>query len=84
KKSRFAVLKGGHLPKKEPASELVIDEAGIHELRGERLAGSRRGTGCNFASALLAALVLGKNPLDSVRFAKAYVRTKLFTPPPIS
>lgn len=81
KKSRLVVLKGGHLPKKDPASDLVIDEAGIHELRGERLADSRRGTGCAFASALSAALVSGRSPLDAVRFAKAYVRRHLFKHP---
>ncbi|HKX13313.1 MAG TPA: hydroxymethylpyrimidine/phosphomethylpyrimidine kinase [bacterium] len=82
KKPGFVVLKGGHLPKTEPASDLAIDEAGIHELRGARFAASKRGTGCTFASALLAALVSGRTRLDSVRFAKAYVRGRLFTSNP--
>ncbi len=81
RKSHFVVLKGGHLPKNEGASDLLVDNSGIHELRGIRLATSKRGTGCTFGSVLLAALVSGITPLDAVGFAKTYVRTRLFTTP---
>lgn len=78
KKSRFVVLKGGHLKDKHQAIDLLAEASGIHELKGKRFKVGKRGSGCTFASALLAALVLGKTPLAAVGFAKSYVKDALF------
>ncbi len=73
--ARAALVKGGHLAGE--AVDLLCDQAGLLELRGQRLSGTARGTGCRLASALAARLALGDDLPDAARFAKALVRDYL-------
>ncbi len=79
KNRRLVVLKGGHSGDQKYATDLVYRLQGCTELRRGRRPGSRRGTGCTFASALLSALCVEKDGIEAVRFAKDYVLKKLFS-----
>jgi hydroxymethylpyrimidine/phosphomethylpyrimidine kinase len=68
---RAVIAKGGHLPG-EPA-DLVVEEGGVARLSGVRRPGTRRGTGCRFASALATALAGGAPLVEAARTAKVYV-----------
>jgi hydroxymethylpyrimidine/phosphomethylpyrimidine kinase len=68
---RAVIAKGGHLPG-EPA-DLVVEAGGVTRLSGVRRPGTRRGTGCRFASALATALARGAPLVGAARTAKAYV-----------
>lgn len=68
---RAVIAKGGHLVG-EPV-DLVVSAGGVTRLAGVRRPGTRRGTGCRFASSLATALARGL-PLDeAARTAKAHV-----------
>jgi hydroxymethylpyrimidine/phosphomethylpyrimidine kinase len=69
------VLKGGHA--KGAADDLVFDGSIRTWLAGKRIAASRRGTGCRFASALAARLAMGDDLVQAAREAKALVRRYL-------
>jgi hydroxymethylpyrimidine/phosphomethylpyrimidine kinase len=69
------VLKGGHAPGN--ADDLVVDGREVAWLAGKRVAGSRRGTGCRFASALAVRLTLGDDVVEAARGAKWAVRRYL-------
>ncbi len=73
--ARAVIAKGGHLPG-EPA-DLVVTAGGVTRLPGVRRAGTRRGTGCRFASALATALARGASLEEAARTAKDYVATYL-------
>jgi hydroxymethylpyrimidine/phosphomethylpyrimidine kinase len=70
--ARAAIVKGGHSTGAE-AVEVVLHEGALSRLRGPRLPGTARGTGCRFASALAAGLALGEELLPAARSAKALV-----------
>jgi hydroxymethylpyrimidine/phosphomethylpyrimidine kinase len=72
---RAVIAKGGHLPG-EPA-DLVVTAAGLARLPGVRRPGTRRGTGCRFASALATALARGASLADAARAAKELVAAYL-------
>ncbi len=78
KPGRVVVLKGGHAADPKTAIDWVRTEKQSLALRAPRRPGSRRGSGCTFASALLAALALGRNPIAAARFAKRHVLKNLF------
>jgi hydroxymethylpyrimidine/phosphomethylpyrimidine kinase len=70
------VVTGGH---RNPPDDLLLTAEGAeHWLPGEHIETSAtHGTGCTFSSALLANLILGRSPLESVRAAKQFVRTAM-------
>lgn len=70
-----ALVKGGHL-EGEPVDVLVTGENSI-VLRGERLPGSMRGTGCTLAAALACELARGTDLATAAKAARAYVRAKI-------
>lgn len=78
KPGRFVVLKGGHAADPRASTDWVGTAARTQALRARRRPGSRRGSGCTFAAALLAGLALGRNPIAAARFAKRHVLKKLF------
>lgn len=75
---RFLVLKGGHANDAKASIDLVRHSGGLTRLRAPRRPGSRRGSGCTFAAALLAGLCQGKDPVAAARFAKREVLRRLF------
>lgn len=66
------VVTGGHLV---PPDDYLLTAAGEeHWMPGEHVATSAtHGTGCAFSSALLCALIAGKQPVEAVSAAKSYV-----------
>jgi hydroxymethylpyrimidine/phosphomethylpyrimidine kinase len=72
------VVKGGH-PVSDAAHEavdVVVMGGELVELRAPRLdTPNNHGSGCTFASAIVAALALGRTPFDAVRLAKDFVHT---------
>lgn len=80
--ARAAVLKGGHL--EGEAIDVVVSRRGdgieVLRLGGARLAGTKRGTGCRFASALACGLLLGRSVAEAARGAKEHVRSYLKLP----
>lgn len=75
-----AVLKGGH--RRGPPADVVCPGAELTVLSGSRLrsAGTPRGTGCRFASALAVGLGEGRALVEAAQGAKVYVRDYLRTP----
>jgi hydroxymethylpyrimidine kinase/phosphomethylpyrimidine kinase len=70
-----ALVTGGHLA--GDPTEVLVDGAGEIALRGTRVPGSMRGTGCVLAAALAAELALGTGLRDAVDAARAFVRKKI-------
>jgi len=70
-----ALIKGGHLPG-EPVDVLVTEKE-VETFEAPRIPVRRRGTGCMLAIALACELALGRDLLDAVRGARAYVRANL-------
>ena len=71
---RFVVVKGGHLPG-DPI-DLVFDAAAgsFTEFRAERIeTRNTHGTGCSFSAAITALLARGKEPLEAIGEAKAWL-----------
>lgn len=69
------VITGGDL---EKPTDLFFDGRQAVALGGDRIrTGNTHGTGCTFSAALAANLALGKQPLDAVVQAKAYVTAAL-------
>ena len=77
-RGHFLLLKGGHARNTKQAIDLVRHAGGLVRLPSARRPGSRRGSGCTFASALLAGLCLGKDPVAAARLAKREVLKRLF------
>ncbi|HWV39894.1 MAG TPA: hydroxymethylpyrimidine/phosphomethylpyrimidine kinase [Vulgatibacter sp.] len=69
--ARAVIAKGGHLAA-EP-TDWVVGAEGALRLPGERLAGSRRGTGCRLASFVAARLALGDPLPAAASAAKSFV-----------
>lgn len=78
KTGRIVALKGGHGKNQDFSVDWIAHAQGCLPLRARRRHGSRRGSGCTFASALLVGLLKGKSPLESARFAKKHVLKSLF------
>ncbi len=66
------VLKGGHFG--GAPDDLVVEGRAITWLTGKRLATSRPGTGCRFASVIATRLALGDDVVRATRAAKRHVR----------
>jgi hydroxymethylpyrimidine/phosphomethylpyrimidine kinase len=74
------VATGGDNP--EPTDLLRLPSGQTHLLHGEHIASNAtHGTGCAFSSALLAALVAGKSPVEAVTAAKHYVTEAIRSAP---
>ena len=73
------VIKGGHLPDKENAIDLLYDGKKFIEFYTPRIESKNtHGTGCTFASAIAAGLAKGENIKRAVHIAKAYLTTAIF------
>lgn len=68
------VIKGGHLPDKEYAIDLLYDGKKFTEYYTPRInSKNTHGTGCTFASAIAAELAKGHGIKKAVHVAKAYI-----------
>jgi len=69
--ARAAIVTGGHLDK---PSDVLFDGSELETFVGDRMKpDNTHGTGCTFASALAANLVLGRQLSDAIVLAKAFV-----------
>ena len=69
--ARAVIVKGGHM---ERAVDVVFDGSEMVQLGGEKVkTENTHGTGCTFASALLAQLAAGRGLIEAATLAKAYV-----------
>jgi hydroxymethylpyrimidine/phosphomethylpyrimidine kinase len=69
--ARAVIVKGGHMDR---AVDVVFDGNELVQLGGEKVKGENtHGTGCTFASALLAQLAAGRGLIEAATLAKAYV-----------
>ncbi|HSC45556.1 MAG TPA: bifunctional hydroxymethylpyrimidine kinase/phosphomethylpyrimidine kinase [Candidatus Acidoferrum sp.] len=69
--ARAVVVKGGHM---ERAVDVVFDGNEMVQLGGDKVkTENTHGTGCTFASALLAQLAAGRSLIEAATLAKAYV-----------
>ena len=73
--ARAALVKGGHLGG-DPVDVLVTKD-GVETFSDTRLPRKMRGTGCTLAMALACELALGRELVDAVKGARAYVRTNI-------
>jgi len=81
---RWVIVKGGHLPESEDAVDLVYDGRDFTELRAPRTPSrNTHGTGCTFSAAIAAGLAAGREPLDAIRSAKAYISAAIESAPEI-
>jgi hydroxymethylpyrimidine/phosphomethylpyrimidine kinase len=65
------IVKGGHM---ERAVDVIFDGSDVVQLGGEKVKiENTHGTGCTFASALLAQLASGRSLVEAATLAKAYV-----------
>jgi hydroxymethylpyrimidine/phosphomethylpyrimidine kinase len=70
--ARAAVVKGGHAER--DVIDVYWDGSQLVELAGERVeTANTHGSGCVFSAAITAGLAKGKDPLDAVRDAKAFI-----------
>ena len=69
--ARAVIVKGGHMDR---AVDVVFDGSEMVQLSGDKLkTENTHGTGCTFASALLAQLAAGRGLIEAATLAKAYV-----------
>lgn len=69
--ARAVVVKGGHMDR---AVDVVFDGNEMVQLGGDKVkTENTHGTGCTFASALLAQLAAGRSLIEAATLAKAYV-----------
>ena len=76
------LLKGGHNPAEaESMVDVLCDGSACWGVKAPRVANpaSLHGTGCSLSAAIAAALAQGKNLLDAVREARAYVHASICT-----
>jgi hydroxymethylpyrimidine/phosphomethylpyrimidine kinase len=67
------LVKGGHLSEK-PATDLLYDGKNFTLIPGEFIdTPNTHGTGCTYSAAIAAHLALGKDLIEAVRAAKAYI-----------
>lgn len=79
--ARAVLVKGGHLAGDE-VLDLLLDEEGWWEWRGERVStAAGHGTGCTLSAAVAAGLALGRGLRESVDAAVRFTREALRTAP---
>jgi hydroxymethylpyrimidine/phosphomethylpyrimidine kinase len=69
------LVKGGHVT--GDAIDVLYDGKNFREFHGERIDGTKHGTGCLLSSAITAGLALGKDIEQAVKEAKQYVERYL-------
>lgn len=76
--ARAVLLKGGHLPG-NPV-DVLVTRVGVETFADTRLPAKTRGTGCTLAMGIACELAHGKNLIDAVKGARAYVRANIARP----
>ncbi len=72
----YVVVTGGHLDG-DPV-DVVVAGSSVHEIRGARVdTANDHGTGCTYSSAIAARLASGREPLEAISQAKAFVEQSL-------
>jgi hydroxymethylpyrimidine/phosphomethylpyrimidine kinase len=70
----WVVIKGGHLPEDQDATDLVFDGESFTSLQARRVpTKNTHGTGCTFSAAIAAGLARGMEPLEAIQRAKRFV-----------
>jgi hydroxymethylpyrimidine/phosphomethylpyrimidine kinase len=70
----WVVIKGGHLPEDQDATDLVFDGDGFTSLPARRVpTRNTHGTGCTFSAAITAGLARGLAPAEAIARAKRFV-----------
>ncbi|MFN2530392.1 MAG: bifunctional hydroxymethylpyrimidine kinase/phosphomethylpyrimidine kinase [Pyrinomonadaceae bacterium] len=77
--ARAVLLKGGHLANSSDAIDILLDRRGLfHEFRAPFLEGAQlHGSGCMLSAGITAELAHGRNLVEAVRLAKAFVTEKI-------
>ena len=71
---RYVLIKGGHLPDADSATDLLYDGHDFEELTRARVATMHtHGTGCTLSAAIAAYLALGQPPERAIAHAKEFV-----------
>jgi hydroxymethylpyrimidine/phosphomethylpyrimidine kinase len=71
---RWVLVKGGHLPDNEDATDLLTDGEVWHEVSSRRIeTRDTHGTGCTLAAAIAAGLAQGEDVVAAVEAAKRFV-----------
>ena len=71
------LIKGGHLPDREPAVDVLCVNGRLHEFRAARVAAAKiHGSGCIYSAAIAAWLARGVGLVEAVRRAKSYVTAR--------
>ena len=73
------VVKGGHLD----CIDVLVDEAGLCRLIGERVTGGNHGVGCTYSASLTAFLGKGRSLRDSAFRAKAFASAAILHSLPV-
>lgn len=68
------VVKGGHLD----CTDVLVDEAGVCHLTGDRVKGGNHGVGCTYSASLTSFLGMGRSLRDSASRAKAFASAAIF------
>jgi hydroxymethylpyrimidine kinase/phosphomethylpyrimidine kinase len=77
------LVKGGHL-ESDPIDILLTATGDLREFPASRIATSRtHGTGCTFSAAITAGLAQGRELLDAIACAKAFITEAIRTAPAI-
>jgi len=72
------LVKGGHLPGRNPAVDVLFEGKRFHEYRATRVPDVKtHGTGCTFSAAIAANLALGHSLPGSIARAKRFVTTAI-------
>ena len=74
--ARAVLLKGGHL-RGRTVRDILIDDGGTVEFAHDRLRIAVRGTGCALSAAIAAHLAAGKQLVDAIRDAEAFLQAAM-------
>jgi hydroxymethylpyrimidine/phosphomethylpyrimidine kinase len=75
----IVLVTGGHLPG-DPIDVLIDGSRAVETFTDTRLPQKMRGTGCTLAMALTCEIAFGRNLVDAVKGARAYVRANIARP----
>lgn len=75
---QLVVIKGGHDEESAAMIDLIYDGAAFTELTGQRIMTPHtHGTGCTFSAAITAELAKGRNPVQAVEVARAFIQAAI-------